>query len=966
MMDGETADRGERKGMRGSETPPLPRPTKAQPGAGMSSVSSSAARRRVFPHHVPRSPVVSPASTKSAVSTGADNDGEGGLELRPSTRQQQQQQQPRRRSQRRSSAPSGPPPPPPSDPIAPDSKVGSLDFERVVNEYSIQATQERLLLSEEGSERSLGCVDEEADPLMERESGMHDTINGYHNGYETFEHYSMPPPPPPASQNSRVKKKRRPKKNLLGYTGRTATRWMLTGATGLLTGISAIFIVYCTEDLINLRESFLSHINDRLSVIWFVLYCLYNLLLSLTSSFLSITIAPEAIGSGIPEIKAYLNGVRVKRFTSLKLLFVKMFATILSVSSGLVIGPEGPLVHVGAILGASMTKLGPTLNRWGICRSWAVNDLSHFSTDAERRDLISTGAAAGFASAFGAPIGGLLFSLEEASSFFAYELLWKTLTATAMATFCIAIYHGDLARYSVINLVLNTPNNMVILHRFIEMPFYVLLGALGGTLGGFFVLFWKYMNVRRKQVLKSLPQEQHLYARLLEVALLSIITSSLMFWLPSVPWECQPPIVAPGAALNPPLNATQVMPTNLHSFYCANGMVNQMGTIFFGSRVSAITYILQDPSLIDPRTLLIVGVLCYVMLMLTMGVALPTGIFLPSILAGASLGGFFGFVVQEFFLPTSSPSIFALLGAAALLGGIQRSTVSLCVILVEGTGQIKALIPVIITVMVARYVGDQITHGGLYEIGMELNEYPFLDHHVKKTLDVITVSTIMSFPPQTLGTLERAQNIERILRDSNHHGFPVVDKSTGKLLGLVRRDQLCALLEYGIFEDEKQHRTGTPGIAESPLMNYAYHIKDDRYDDVIYDTNALNNDFDENAWFVEVVKRTEYTSVDSLPQSEHPIEEEICKVGIKKDGTLMATLDPQYARKFVNVGAVMNRGTHCVMESCPVSKAYELFTALGLRHLIVLGEKTGGRVVGVITRSNLADKFMEERTGYEL
>lgn len=859
--------------------------------------------------------------------------------------------------------------------MAPESKVASLDFERVINEYSIQATRERLWHVTDSMRRvsrdaTTTPPPQETDSLFLLEEGNDDDDDDddFDCDYDTFDGTttttttasSVPPPPP-----KRHKKiaRRRPKKSLLGYTGRTATRWFLTGATGLLTGLTAIFIVHYTGVLIDFREAFLHDMNGEAPAAWFLIYTLYNLALALLSSFLSLKLAPDAIGSGIPEIKAYLNGVRVKRFTDLKLFVVKIVATVLSVSSGLVVGPEGPLVHVGAIVGASMTKLGPTLYNWRVCVPWVVSDLSHFSTDAERRDFISTGAAAGFASAFGAPIGGLLFSLEEASTFFAHELLWKTLTGTAIATFCIAIYHGDLARYSIINLVLNTPNHMILLHRFVEMPLYVVVGACGGLLGGFFVFFWKFMQVWRKKVMGSLSPERVVYARLLEVAVLSFITSALMFWLPYVPWECETQYQAS------PVGPTAV--SGLHNFNCVNGRVNQMGTIFIGSRVSAITYILQDPALIDPRTLLLVGLVCYFLLLLTMGVALPTGIFLPSILTGASLGGFFGYVVQNYLLSSSSPSIFALLGAAALLAGIQRSTVSLCVILVEGTGQIKALIPVIITVMVARYVADRITHGGLYEIGMELNDYPFLDHHVKKTLDMIPVSSIMSYPPMTLGKLERAHTVERLLRESSHHGFPVVDKKNNSLVGLVRRDQLVALLEYGIFEDDKKHQTGTPGLSESPLMNLAYHIKDDRYEDVIYDQSALSdNDFDEHSWLIDVVhRRTGFDGIDSLPPSEHPMEEEkeqFCRVGVRDDGTLVATLDPQYARKYVNVAAVMNRGTYCVTESCPVSKAYAMFTSLGLRHLIVLGGNTGGRVVGVVTRSNLSQEFMQERSGYEM
>lgn len=124
---------------------------------------------------------------------------------------------------------------------------------------------------------------------------------------------------------------------------------------------------------------------------------------------------------------------------------------------------------------------------------------------------------------------------------------------------------------------------------------------------------------------------------------------------------------------------------------------------------------MTDPTRFDPRTLFTVGVLLFPLMTFTLGVSLPSGIFMPTILVGCSLGGFAGICFQDYLMEGLSPSTFALLGAAALLTGIQRSTVSVCVILVEGTGQTKFLIPVICTIVVARYVGDFFTKG-LYEV----------------------------------------------------------------------------------------------------------------------------------------------------------------------------------------------------------------------------------------------------------
>jgi len=153
------------------------------------------------------------------------------------------------------------------------------------------------------------------------------------------------------------------------------------------------------------------------------------------------------------------------------------------------------------------------------------------------------------------------------------------------------------------------------------------------------------------------------------------------------------------------------------------------------------------------------------------------------------------------------------------------------------------LIPVIVTVVVARFVGDRISGHGLYELAMEINNYPFLELHTyPKLYDIFEVKQIMSSPPITLGPRERAHTVVRLLRESVHNGFPVVDPKTKRFLGLVRRDQLVALLECGIFEEERDEekdaaarstrlhsRKGPEGWGSTPIFNLAFHIKDDRY-----------------------------------------------------------------------------------------------------------------------------------------
>ena len=925
-----------------------------------------------------------------------------------------------------------PPPPPPPPPRASSffrdkTAVSSLDFERVVNDYSMQATRDRFLIPT--------AAESVAAPTISSSYSYYASIP--HQETKHFGARDMPPPPATA----------RPTKL---STKRTATRWILSGLIGLVTGMLTIFIVEITSTIIHWRIRILDTMaqSDRYPNSWvFAGFMGLNLILAVAASLLCIYVAPEGTGSGIPEVKALLNGCRVRRFSSWRLLGVKMLGTVLSVSSSLAVGMEGPLIHIGAIVGASFTKLASVLSRllstatvvatnastnhnhnnhnsnhhhnnaattttistesvtlvqrlWNFCQT----NLAHFAIDAERRDFVAIGASVGFAASFGAPIGGLLFVLDDISSYFSKDMFLRTLVANAIGTFCLAVQSRDMSHYSIIDFVTYrgaNPNDDIFLNRFEFLPLYILVGIGGGVLGG---LFCTSYTLIKKKVAKqaSTPSRQ-----LLEVALLSILTSVLTFGLPAMAWTCKPP--------EPDDTGRE--------FFCRSGEVNEMATMMLGSRTDAIKRILANPNQFQERTLWAVGILFYFLTTLTYGSTLPSGIFTPTVLIGASLGGAVGLAFQRCLTPNIIPSTFALLGVAAMLAGIQRSTVSVSVILVEGTGKIQVLLPVIIVVLVARYVAQQIHFHGVYELAMDLKHYPYLDHEEKKRYDIFQVSQIMSSPAEVIGPLEKASHLVRLLKDTSHNGYPVVHPRTKKFLGLVRRDQIIALLECGIFEEGDSAisdgtsdmapsplstlSTPTPGIGKSPLMNLAYHIKDDRYDH-IKSIDFSGDEFDRHEWLQNI-----HTSINTMPPnvaagdadplvptagddtlpplrrlakiasrgkrksllSSTPVSSSNgtagvkmwAKVGVDPAGNLNVTwLHPDCRDKYVNLAAVMNRGSFCVPDYLPVSKARSLFTNLGLRHVVVVGGDSGGEVVGIFTRANLMQPFIEEKTGIAL
>ena len=126
---------------------------------------------------------------------------------------------------------------------------------------------------------------------------------------------------------------------------------------------------------------------------------------ALISSAVIVFGAPEAVGSGLPAVIAYLNGSRIRYIFNFRIALAKFVSVIFSVSSGLPVGPEGPMVHLGAALGK------------GISQGRLTKKFDQYQTAQQRRNFLSAGAAAGIAAAFGAPVGGTLFAMEEVASY---------------------------------------------------------------------------------------------------------------------------------------------------------------------------------------------------------------------------------------------------------------------------------------------------------------------------------------------------------------------------------------------------------------------------------------------------------------------------------------------------------------------------------------------------------------------
>jgi chloride channel 7 len=110
------------------------------------------------------------------------------------------------------------------------------------------------------------------------------------------------------------------------------------------------------------------------------------------------------------------------------------------------------------------------------------------------------------------------------------------------------------------------------------------------------------------------------------------------------------------------------------------------------------------------------------------------------------------------------------------------------------SSDVQMLLPVLVAIMVAKAVADTFVPVSYYHAVMEASHVPFLPPtpHTHLDLDLVTVSRVMSNPVQTIPVSVRLQDLEAVLRETPHNGYPVVALTEQglKCLGLIARNHL--------------------------------------------------------------------------------------------------------------------------------------------------------------------------------
>lgn len=517
-----------------------------------------------------------------------------------------------------------------------------------------------------------------------------------------------------------------------------------------------------------------------------------------------------AAGSGIPEIKTILSGFVIHGYLGGRTLFTKAVGLAFSVSSGLSLGKEGPFVHIASCIGNIVSRFSS----------------KYENNEAKRREILSAACAAGVAVAFGAPIGGTLFSLEEVSYFFPPKVMWRSFFCAMVAAITLKM----LDPFGTGKLVLFQVTYDKDWYVYELFPF-ILLGIFGGIYGAYFSKLnyaWS-KNIRNGTWLRSHPMT--------EVILITSITTLFCFVNPYTRMggtelvynlfaECrQESGIHPGLCVLDPRSFQNVLPV-----------------------ISAIAL-----------TMVIKAGLTVV----TFGIKVPAGIFIPSLAVGACAGRIVGIIMKclhwrysksKIFATCNDdmdciiPGLYAMVGAAGTLSGVTRTTVSLAVIMFELTDTLTYAVPVMLSVLVAKTVADALEPKGIYDLVIELNQLPYLDSKHEYLWGSLQIGDVTM---RNAGVIRLdKKNTVKSLRDqllsltasgSDDGGFPILKNYGGlKMIGYIGANELEHALSIVADDDEEEvyfHTTYSYNFAPSSASSLSEdvgHANQDFFDFSIY------------------------------------------------------------------------------------------------------------------------------------
>ncbi|TRY92218.1 hypothetical protein DNTS_023795 [Danionella cerebrum] len=566
----------------------------------------------------------------------------------------------------------------------------------------------------------------------------------------------------------------------------------------------------------------------------YVAWILYSMILMCFAAGFANIVSPQAVGSGIPEMKTALRGVVLYEYLTFRTLVSKIISLICVLGSELPVGKEGPFVHIGGMCAALLCKFMALFS-------------NIYKNEARNKEMLTVGCAVGIGCCFASPIGGVLFSLEVTSMFYVARNYWRAFVSAtfgALVFRLLPVWHHE---EETIVALYPTKYEMNFPFDLRELPVFAAMGIVCGLGGALFVYIYGKITlfVKRQKASKSfLMRNPFLYS-----ALTSVLISTLTF--------------PPGFGQFMAGKLTQR--DSLISFFDTRTWSNNSIVLDFHPDDHLAAW--KHPQANVFVVLTVFVVMKFWMSALSITLPIPCGSFVPIFVIGAGFGRLIGEVMATLFpegIATDGhiypivPGAYAVVGAAALTAGVTH-TLSTGVIMMELTGQITHSLPILVAVILANIVSQNL-QPSIYDTVIKIKRLPYLPllNWGEREKSNVQVEDFMKKDVCYLSLNASYRDLCSILSSTKHKILPLVKSEESMLLlGSVEREDLLKLLKIqsqslrdGAHSLSARRRvsfqTSSEGSSASALLSQSKPLKSALKKD---DQEELSNFYDSGTSF---------------------------------------------------------------------------------------------------------------------
>uniref|UniRef100_A0AC35U8C5 Chloride channel protein n=1 Tax=Rhabditophanes sp. KR3021 TaxID=114890 RepID=A0AC35U8C5_9BILA len=601
--------------------------------------------------------------------------------------------------------------------------------------------------------------------------------------------------------------------------------WLYLALLGVIMAVCSLSMDICIEHLQEFHIIAVKYVQNLESpvdniIYTYLVWITYGMFLVTVSAVFVHYIAPQAIGSGIPEMKTILRGVILKEYLTLRTLISKMIGLTLSLGSGMPIGKEGPFVHIASVLA-------------NLLSNFVHNSSEIYSNESRKSEMLAAGAAVGVACTFSAPVGGVLFSIEVTSVYFAVRNYWRGFFAAACSATLFRLLRVVLTASEVTVVAFYQTN----FPRDAFFPEEMLVFAAIGICAGFGAAVFIYVQREIVLFLRKDTFIKKFFTKywIVYPIFISFIISSLTY----------PKGYGQFIAGEKKFSAT------LKDFF-----KNCTWSAHFNSSNSCGPEFLKEWTGPDLEYNVFYILICYLITYfflsaLASTLPIPSGIFMPVFVIGACFGRTIGEGMALWFPDGLRgagdvqiyPGIYAVVGAAAFCGGVTH-TVSVAVIVFELTGQLMYILPVMLAVLLSNAVCSYL-QPSIYDSIIKIKHLPYLPD-IPATSSYFHGIRVEQFMIRKIEHLSQSSSYGEIqdllLKMPRMKAFPVVENNQSMiLLGSCSRANLLMSLQSHVGVEarkiEANARVQQEICEANRRMNPKMMIPD-------YRQSILNLDFD--------------------------------------------------------------------------------------------------------------------------